>query len=127
MRVMAGGTADAGVGCVIALAVREPIRLKPDVLHASRSIDGDVRPRPVTLPAEVRHLLGGQPGQAARDPGGGLKVCFRASMTTLALNSRSRTRRMATEALPGFGGWERPPCSFVEVMRSRRLLSDGGV
>ena len=59
VRVMAREAANSRVVRVVAPATRQAVRLEANVCNAQVTLQGNFFPRPVTLSAEVRHLLRG--------------------------------------------------------------------
>ena len=60
VRVVAREAANSCVIRIVALTARQTVRLEANVSNAQVTLQGNFFPRPVTLSAEVRHLLGGQ-------------------------------------------------------------------
>ena len=60
VRIVASGAADALVVAQEALAVRQPVRRKPDIDFAPLPRPDDELPSAMTLAAKIRHVLGAQ-------------------------------------------------------------------
>jgi hypothetical protein len=96
MRIVTSETTDARIVWIVAFALRETIRLEPDIGNAWPRLHGDFGPGTVTLAAEVGHLLRRQilqAGQAGWDGGQVAvarhcsQVSVRGLMTTFALQT----------------------------------------
>jgi hypothetical protein len=59
MRIVARRATDACIFAVVAFAIRQPVGLKADVGNTENPAARDVIPRPMTLSAKIRQLLGG--------------------------------------------------------------------
>ncbi len=57
MWIVARDAADSAIAAIVALAVREPIRLEPYVARSVEAIADDSFPSPVALAAEIRDFL----------------------------------------------------------------------
>src|SRR5207249_5243649 len=114
MRIVAGRAADSIIRCVVAFAVAESIRLEAHILNSAGAARRNLGPGAMTLPAEVRHLLGSECSELWHGRFAGY-VRFRRPMASLAAHAFAHaqeveTRRlhdirgMAIEALTHFGG-----------------------
>jgi hypothetical protein len=109
VRIVAGGATDAGISRVVALAVGQPVRLKPDVADPEWAFGHDLRPCAMTAAAKFRRLL----SRHLTDPGRasifyvprlhGFHVPGRLRVTILALNTGDQPVEMDTETLYGAG------------------------
>src|ERR1035438_8852595 len=116
-----------------ALTQLQAIRLKAHVQNAPRTVHGDIRPRPVAAPAELRHGFrvhaSKPPHSRASFPGTYCaQMLFRPAMTGLALHARHHVRqgefrsldrvgRMAPEATDPIRRAHEPSCCLCKVAR----------
>src|SRR5262249_29919379 len=144
VRIVASCASDSLVFSVEAFAVAQAIWLETHILNSARTVHGDLRPGTVTLPAEVRHLLGGQRPELAHGSGDGVsrahspQMPFRCRMASRALHpfyhrGEAQARRfddmrgVAIEALPRLPRPSQPAGGFQQVVRLDNLRPNGQI
>ena len=108
VRIVASRAAYALVVSQEALAERQPLRLKPDILLAKQTLPDHGLPGVMTLAAKARHLFGRHLSQFPRGrrrlaPGHGLHVRIGARVTMFAVHARLHRSQRQLGATHGAG------------------------
>ena len=110
MNVMAAGAADAAVFGVVTLGVGEAVGLKADIVNASRTVGGNVRPGTMAAPASIALLFGGPFGELGHRGGfevaalDGFEMCAGGGVAIAATDSRLDRVESYNAFFDGVGG-----------------------